>query len=62
MSGDDGSIHGDVDIGAIESYQDEPLASDDSSESEIEPDYEDPNNIPRNILGQRFERIISVQN
>ena len=43
---------GDVDIDAIEPYQDEPPASDHDDDTEVEsdPDFTDPDCIPRNVL------------
>lgn len=62
MSGESSSLDTDVDISAVEPYQDEPLASKTSSDAESDDDNTDPDNIPREILEQRFDRIISVQN
>ena len=63
-SAENSSSDGEVDIGSIEPYQDEPLASEnDSSASESENllENDDPDNIPRIVLERRFERTISVQ-
>ena len=63
MSGDSSLLESDVDIGAVEPYQDEPLASETSSDSESDAnDISDPDKIPREVSEQRFDRIISVQN
>lgn len=51
--------YGDVDIGSIEPYQDENMASDRSG-AESESDNDDPDNIARHDVEQRFERPISV--
>ena len=63
MSGDSSLLESDVDIGAVAPYQDEPLASETSSDSESDAnDISDPDKIPREVLKQRFDRVISVQN
>ena len=63
MPGDSSLLESDVDIGAVEPYQDEPLASETSPDSESDADdISDPDKIPREVLEQRFDRIISVQN
>ncbi|XP_028412547.1 uncharacterized protein LOC114535438 [Dendronephthya gigantea] len=63
-SAENSSSDGEVDIGSIEPYQDEPLASENdsnSSESENLSENDGPDNIPRIVLERRFERTISVQ-
>ena len=54
----------DVDYGALEPYQDEPLASERDAEND-EPEeynYQDPDGIPQIVLERRFERILQVEN
>ena len=63
MSGDSSLLESDVDIGAVELYQDEPLASETSSDTESDADdIPDPDKISREVLEQHFDRVISVQN
>ena len=63
MSGDSSLLESDVDIGTVEPYQDDPLPSETSSDSESHAnDISDTDKIPREVLEQRFDRIISVQN
>ena len=60
-SNESSSLNTDVDFGAIEPYEDEPLASESADSESSDNDIQDPDNIPRAILEQRFDRIISVQ-
>ena len=63
MSGDSSLLESDVDIGAVEPYQHEPLAFETSSDSESNADdIPDPDKISREVLEQRFDQVISVQN
>ena len=54
----------DVDYGALEPYQDEPLASESDGENDApaEYNYEDPDGIPQIVLERRFERIVRREN
>ena len=60
-SNESSSLDTDVDFGAIEPYEDDPLASESADSESSDKAIQDPDNIPRAILEQRFDRIISVQ-